>query len=42
MPELKWHYGYLFSIILMAIIAAMMSYWLSRRGWFDDWTTTRN
>ncbi len=41
MPELKWHYGYLFSLCLMGIIAGLMTYWLSRRGWFDDWTTSR-
>ena len=41
MPELKWTYGYPICILLMAIIGASMTYWLSQRGWFQDWTTSR-
>jgi magnesium transporter len=41
MPELKWSYGYPLCILLMAIISASMVAWLSRRGWFQDWTTSR-
>ena len=41
MPELKWSYGYPLSILFMACIAAAMVAWLFRRGWFQDWTTTR-
>jgi len=41
MPELKWSFGYPLSLFLMGIIAALMTYWLAKRGWFDDWTTIR-
>jgi magnesium transporter len=33
MPELNWRYGYLFSLALMAAVAAGMLYWFKRRGW---------
>jgi magnesium transporter len=41
MPELRWHLGYLYCIVLMAIVAVIQSYWLWRRGWFADWTAPR-
>ena len=36
MPELKWKYGYLYSLILMALIALFQAYFLWKRGWFQD------
>ena len=41
MPELKWSYGYPLCLLFMAIISAVMISWLSQRGWFQDWTTSR-
>ena len=41
MPELKWSYGYPLCLLFMAIISAAMISWLSQRGWFQDWTTSR-
>lgn len=34
-PELKNPYGYPFTLALMALIAAAMSYWIVKRGWFS-------
>jgi magnesium transporter len=33
MPELKWRYGYIFSLGIMAAVAVGMLYWFKRRGW---------
>jgi magnesium transporter len=41
MPELRWHLGYLYCIVLMAIVSLIQAYWLWRRGWFADWTAPR-
>jgi magnesium transporter len=41
MPELKWHLGYLYSLLLMLAVALLQGYWLRRRGWFEDWTAQR-
>jgi magnesium transporter len=41
MPELRWHLGYLYCIVLMAIVSVIQAYWLWRRGWFADWTAPR-
>jgi len=41
MPELSWRYGYLYALVLMAIVAVIQAYWLWRRGWFEDWTAPR-
>ena len=41
MPELRWHYGYVYCLLLMAVVALIQSYWLRRRGWFQDWTAPR-
>ena len=38
MPELRWKYGYPFSLLLMAAVAMLQVCWLARRGWFQDWT----
>ena len=36
MPELKWKYGYLYSLLLMTLIALFQAYFLWKRGWFQD------
>jgi magnesium transporter len=41
MPELKWRYGYFYVLLLMALVGLIQSYWLQRRGWFQDWTAQR-
>jgi magnesium transporter len=41
MPELHWRYGYLYALLLMALVAALQVWLLSRRGWFQDWTALR-
>lgn len=41
MPELKWHYGYYICLAVMASVAGLQAFWLWRRGWFEDWTTSR-
>ena len=40
-PELHWHYGYVYALVLMILIALLQAIWLWRRGWFQDWTITR-
>jgi magnesium transporter len=41
MPELKWRIGYFLVLIVMVIVAMIQSYWLWKRGWFQDWTAQR-
>jgi len=41
MPELKWRFGYEYSLVLMALVALVQTWWLWRRGWFQDWITPR-
>ncbi len=41
MPELEWRFGYPLVLLLMAVVAAIQSWWLWRRGWFQDWTAQR-
>jgi magnesium transporter len=41
MPELKWRHGYLYVLLLMALVGLIQCYWLQRRGWFQDWTAQR-
>lgn len=41
MPELQWRYGYFLLLFLMALIALLQTFWLWRRGWFEDWTAAR-
>lgn len=41
MPELRLPYGYYLILALMAVVAAAQSFWLWRRGWFEDWTQNR-
>ncbi len=33
MPELDWKYGYLGSIIAMAIVSILIGYWFKRKNW---------
>jgi magnesium transporter len=40
-PELHWHYGYVYALLLMVLIAFIQLIWLWRRGWFEDWTLPR-
>jgi len=35
MPELRWRYGYLFSLFLMAAVAVGMLWFFWRRGWLQ-------
>lgn len=41
MPELHLRFGYYGALIVMGVVAAIQSYWLWRRGWFEDWTSQR-
>lgn len=34
MPELTWKYGYLWALIIMALITIGMSLWFKKKGWF--------
>jgi magnesium transporter len=36
MPELHWFYGYPFALALMVTIAALLTYYLFRRGWLKN------
>jgi len=38
MPELHLRYGYFLALGLMVGVGAIQTYWLWRRGWFEDWT----
>jgi magnesium transporter len=38
MPELGFKYGYFIILVLMGLVALLQSFWLWRRGWFQDWT----
>jgi magnesium transporter len=42
MPELHLKYGYGIALVFMALVALVQSYWLWRRGWFQDWTAPRH
>lgn len=33
MPELKWEYGYLFSMILMVVVTVLIYLWFKRKEW---------
>jgi magnesium transporter len=35
MPELRWKYGYLFAIGMMASVATVFVIYFKRKGWFD-------
>ncbi|HSM82208.1 MAG TPA: magnesium/cobalt transporter CorA [Nodosilinea sp.] len=41
MPELGWYWGYLICLAVMAVIAALQIYYFWKRGWFDNFSTTR-
>lgn len=36
MPELNWPYGYVFAVILMAIVAGGLLYFVWRKGWLSS------
>ncbi len=36
MPELNWHYGYFFSLTLMAALAAVMLIYFRKKGWLGS------
>ena len=38
MPELRLRHGYFIALALMALVAALQTFWLWRRGWFQDLT----
>ena len=33
MPELKWHYGYPFAVVLMVMVSVVLYLVFKRRGW---------
>jgi magnesium transporter len=41
MPELEWYWGYLMCLGIMAVIAGLQIYFFWKRGWFDNFSTTR-
>ena len=41
MPELKSKLGYFVILFVMLLVAMLQSYWLWKRGWFQDWTAQR-
>jgi magnesium transporter len=41
MPELEWYWGYGICLTVMAAIAGLQIYLFWRRGWFDNFSTTR-
>jgi magnesium transporter len=36
MPELKWAYGYIYSLVLMLVIAGGLLFWFWRKGWLIE------
>ncbi len=41
MPELEWYWGYVICLTVMAMIAAAQIYLFWKRGWFDNFSTTK-
>jgi magnesium transporter len=41
MPELDWFWGYIICLGVMALIAGLQIYFFWKRGWFDNFSTTR-
>ncbi len=41
MPELGWYWGYVICLAVMSVIAALQIYFFWKRGWFDNFSTTR-
>lgn len=41
MPELEWYWGYFMCLVVMAMIAGFQIYFFWKRGWFDNFSTTR-
>ena len=36
MPELNWHYGYIFSIFMILVSTALLYYFIKTKGWTGD------
>ncbi|MBT2657856.1 magnesium transporter CorA family protein [Bacillus sp. ISL-18] len=36
MPELNWHYGYIFSIVMILVSTALLYYFIKNKGWTGD------
>jgi magnesium transporter len=41
MPELEWYWGYVICLGVMAVIALLQIYLFWKRGWFDNFSTTK-
>lgn len=41
MPELHLRHGYYGALLVMVVVASIQTYWLWKRGWFKDWTSSR-
>ncbi|MGB3136559.1 MAG: magnesium/cobalt transporter CorA [Nodosilinea sp.] len=41
MPELQWYWGYAICLGVMAAIALLQVFFFWKRGWFDNFSTTR-
>ncbi len=41
MPELEWYWGYVICLAVMALIAILQIYFFWKRGWFDNFSTTK-
>lgn len=41
MPELEWYWGYAICLGVMAAIALLQIFFFWKRGWFDNFSTTR-
>jgi magnesium transporter len=41
MPELDWYWGYLICLGVMVTIAVLQIYFFWKRGWFENFSTTR-
>ena len=42
MPELNWYWGYPLCLAVMAVIAAGLIVFFWRRGWFENFSTTKD
>ena len=41
MPELHLPHAYAAVMLLMLMVAAGQTFWLWKRGWFEDWTSLK-
>jgi len=42
MPELNWYFGYPLCLALMAIVAGGLVFFFWKRGWFENFSATKN